>query len=156
MKYWTETCPCCGARFRCSDLHNSKDYASPIVTCSKCHKLYIHPDRIELGMVPEERWKAYKREEITTPSFYLVFISFILACILQWIGESYIFKESLSLNYLLINTILFSCILVPVFIIRHGKYLEKQLELSKERLKQPGYREVLVNARYTVKHWVND
>ena len=56
---WTGYCPHCKKRVT-KGVMAPLVYGSPMTKCQYCGKDYINYDYIELGMVPENRWRAHE------------------------------------------------------------------------------------------------
>lgn len=82
MEYWSEKCPYCGAKTRKSSIDNEKTFDTPLVTCRACGKTYIHPDRIEIGMLSTYGRKRFARKMMFSMAWRSAFfwVAWVCCC----------------------------------------------------------------------------
>ena len=145
MEYWSEKCPNCGYKTRKSSLNNEKTFGSPLIKCENCGGVYIHPDRIEIGLFTEKELKAFKNKMMFSFIWRIVFLSIVVGLLLQY----------LLLDRFLQTDWAFLPISVAISLLGYFKIktsvertIRKEMDESMKRLNFPGYREVLEKSGY--------
>lgn len=140
MRYWIEKCPYCGCKDFKSDVTSEKKFDTPIIVCSRCSNIYIHPERIEIGMLTEKEQKNFARKMLYSmlwraPMFGLI---------------PYAFAEALTQNSMVSIPIgiIVTSYLIYKSIVGVRRTMVEEIPKSEERLKQPGYREFLEKSGY--------
>ena len=145
MEYWSEKCPYCGAKTRKSSIDNEKTFDTPLVTCRACGKTYIHPDRIEIGMLSTYGRKRFARKMMFSMAWRSAFfglLGFAVAEGIANLGQDISTAIGVAVFLLLL--------LLSTRVIKNT--METELKESEKRLAVPGYRERLEKAGYKP-HW---
>lgn len=141
MKYWREKCPYCGLSTRRSDLDSEKGFGTPLIVCPRCKQSYIHPDRIELGMLSPDEQVRFKNRMLFSFVWRAIFFGLLIFAGISCIAH---------LSDLLSGLISASVTLLLILKLYRGnnRVFVEELKKSEERLSVPGYRELLERAGY--------
>ena len=141
MEYWSEKCPYCGTKTRKSSIDNEKTFDTPLVTCRACGKTYIHPDRIEIGMLSAYGRKRFARKMMFSMAWRAAFFGLLGYAVAEGIAN---LGHDISVA-IGVAVCLFLLFLSTRFI---KNTMAAELKESEKRLAVPGYRELLEKAGY--------
>ena len=157
MTYWTETCPYCKKKTRCSSMFNNAGYGTPLIQCSACAKTYIHPDRIELAMIPEEYKKLHRRYKLVM-AFVAVFVATLLIAVVSTILLFLVLDAFVSEPRVVFPIAIFGLPVVMTIVTGPKTYrrfkasYEAAYAESEKRLSDKEYKNTLIQSGY--KSWV--
>lgn len=142
MEYWTEKCPNCGFKSRMTSLSNKNGFGSPLIACENCGKPYIHPGRIELGVLSDKELRTFKARMVASLIWRhaIIFAAIPYALVLSFVPGPAWVSTVVGITMLIFS----------VWLSFHvtNKRILQELPLSNERLLSPGYRQILEDAKY--------
>lgn len=148
MKYWSEKCPYCGAKTFRSDLDSEKTFDTPLVVCRSCGQTYIHPDRIELGVLTKEGLSSFKGAMTFSLIWRLALFGIVVfvICVLVQVKLFPSF-ENVERNSAIVALLFFG--FSSFMRIRClNKMFDEELKKSKSRLQDESYRSLLKRSGY--------
>lgn len=145
MEYWTEKCPHCGFKSHMSSLSNKNGFGCVVIPCKNCGSPFIHPGRIELGVLTAKELRSFK----VRMAISLMWRHALLAVI------PYALAQVLIPDPAWVSTavgIVFLVLAILQSLRVTNKTILRELPLSNERLLRPGYRQILEDVKYKP-HW---
>ncbi|MBE6996006.1 MAG: hypothetical protein E7429_04685 [Ruminococcaceae bacterium] len=145
MQYWTEKCPYCGKKTRCSSIYNNKKFGCPVVICPSCRQPYIHPDVMEIGTLSKAELRDFKHSMLFSFLWRIAFFAFLIG------GVSFMLLENYAYDYRYLG-IAAAIAYFVVFARKSNKktneIIAKETAESEKRLADPAYRELLNRVGY--------